>query len=127
MASSDVQVDEMSKAVDVAEKNMQRFGLNPTEILSRRRWVASTRKQARSSCSSQPLRIGGHRFDMTLPDVPVRPDWSAKLPACCGRRASIQPGEKSVGIGIGGPGAGGGGGAKERTPKSFRHNKHSSA
>ncbi|KAK9821529.1 hypothetical protein WJX74_007301 [Apatococcus lobatus] len=56
------QVDEMSKAVDVAEKNMQRFGLNPTEILSRRKWVANTRKQTETIMSSvDSSRTGGSK------------------------------------------------------------------
>lgn len=39
------QVDEMEKAVDVAEKNMARFGLTQQEISSRRKWVLQTRRQ----------------------------------------------------------------------------------
>ena len=38
------QVDEMEKAVDVAEKNMARFGLDTAEIRSRRSWVHDTRR-----------------------------------------------------------------------------------
>ena len=38
------QVDEMEKAVDVAEKNMNRFGLTTQEIRSRRQWVHDTRR-----------------------------------------------------------------------------------
>ena len=39
-----MQVDEMEKAVDVAEKNMNRFGLTTQEIKSRRQWVHDTRR-----------------------------------------------------------------------------------
>ncbi|EIE22051.1 hypothetical protein COCSUDRAFT_53946 [Coccomyxa subellipsoidea C-169] len=39
------QVDEMEKAVDVAEKNMARFGLSQAEISGRRKWVLQTRRQ----------------------------------------------------------------------------------
>lgn len=39
------QVDEMEKAVDVAEKNMARFGLSQAEISSRRKWVMQSRRQ----------------------------------------------------------------------------------
>lgn len=35
----------MEKAVDVAEKNMSRFGLTQAEISSRRKWVLQTRRQ----------------------------------------------------------------------------------
>ena len=41
------QVDEMEKAVDVAEKNMNRFGLTSQEIKSRRQWVHDTRRTVR--------------------------------------------------------------------------------
>lgn len=42
-----MQVDEMEKAVDVAEKNMSRFGLLQAEISNRRKWVMQTRKKVR--------------------------------------------------------------------------------
>ena len=35
----------MEKAVDVAEKNMSRFGLSQAEISNRRKWVMQTRKK----------------------------------------------------------------------------------
>ena len=35
----------MEKAVDVAEKNMARFGLTQAEISNRRKWVMQTRKK----------------------------------------------------------------------------------
>lgn len=38
----------MEKAVDVAEKNMARFGLSQAEISSRRKWVMQTRRQVRA-------------------------------------------------------------------------------
>ena len=38
----------MEKAVDVAEKNMRRFGLSQAEISSRRKWVLQTRKRVRA-------------------------------------------------------------------------------
>lgn len=41
----------MEKAVDVAEKNMSRFGLTQQEIGSRRQWVLQTRRQVRSGGS----------------------------------------------------------------------------
>ena len=44
LAASAIQVDEMEKAVDVAEKNMNRFGLTTQEIRSRRSWVHDTRR-----------------------------------------------------------------------------------
>ncbi len=37
----------MEKAVDVAEKNMSRFGLSQGEISNRRKWVMQTRKKVR--------------------------------------------------------------------------------
>ena len=40
-----LQVDEMEKAVDVAESNMARFGLTLQDIQSRRKWVRQTRQQ----------------------------------------------------------------------------------
>ncbi|CAL5219033.1 g792 [Coccomyxa viridis] len=46
------QVDEMEKAVDVAEKNMSRFGLSQAEISNRRKWVMQTRKKCESIMSS---------------------------------------------------------------------------
>ena len=42
-----LQVDEMEKAVDVAESNMARFGLTHQEVASRKKWVNKTRQQAR--------------------------------------------------------------------------------
>ena len=35
----------MAKAVDVAERQMQRFGLTPQEVAERRKWVQATRQQ----------------------------------------------------------------------------------
>jgi len=46
------QVDEMEKAVDVAEKNMTRFGLTTQEIRSRRSWVHDTRKTVEGMLTS---------------------------------------------------------------------------
>ncbi|BDA42077.1 probable Syntaxin-6 [Coccomyxa sp. Obi] len=46
------QVDEMEKAVDVAEKNMARFGLSQAEISGRRKWVLQTRRQCESVMAS---------------------------------------------------------------------------
>ena len=45
-----VQVDEMEKAVDVAEKNMARFNLSQAEISGRRKWVLQTRRQVCRQC-----------------------------------------------------------------------------
>lgn len=39
------QVDEISKAVDVAERNMARFNLTQAEIVHRRKWVHGSQKQ----------------------------------------------------------------------------------
>ena len=39
-----LQVDEMDKAVDVAEKRMNQFGLTTQEIRNRRNWVHATRR-----------------------------------------------------------------------------------
>lgn len=47
LTAAALQVDEMEKAVDVAEKNMTRFGLTTQEIRSRRTWVHDTRKTVR--------------------------------------------------------------------------------
>ncbi len=44
-AKSFLQVDEMEKAVDVAESNMTRFGLTQQEVASRKKWVNKTRQQ----------------------------------------------------------------------------------
>lgn len=46
------QVDEMEKAVDVAEKNMNRFGLTTQEIRSRRTWVHDTRRTVEGMSTS---------------------------------------------------------------------------
>lgn len=46
------QVDEMEKAVDVAEKNMNRFGLTSQEIKSRRQWVHDTRRTVEGMSTS---------------------------------------------------------------------------
>lgn len=43
-----VQVEEMAKAVDVAEKNSARFGLTQAEIASRRKWILQTTREVRS-------------------------------------------------------------------------------
>lgn len=40
-----LQVEEMSKAVDVAEKNTARFGLTQAEIASRRKWIMQTTRE----------------------------------------------------------------------------------
>lgn len=42
-------MDEMEKAVDVAESNMARFGLTQQEVTSRKRWVSKTRQQVKIS------------------------------------------------------------------------------
>ena len=42
----------MKKAVDVAEKNMSRFGLSQAEISNRRKWVMQTRKKVSPACRS---------------------------------------------------------------------------
>ena len=50
----------MEKAVDVAEKNMARFGLSQAEISSRRKWVMQTRRQVRccrGACAAVLVRI----------------------------------------------------------------------
>lgn len=44
----------MEKAVDVAEKNMSRFGLSQAEISSRRKWVLQTRKRVSALCLHEP-------------------------------------------------------------------------
>ncbi len=41
----------MEKAVDVAEKNMSRFGLSQAEISNRRKWVMQTRKKVTICCT----------------------------------------------------------------------------
>jgi len=50
-----IQVDEMEKAVDVAEKNMNRFGLTTQEIRSRRSWVHDTRRTVRQHKNTEVL------------------------------------------------------------------------
>lgn len=57
--ASVTQVDEMEKAVDVAEKNMNRFGLTTQEIRSRRSWVHDTRRTVRQD---KHLEILDKRF-----------------------------------------------------------------
>ena len=42
-----VQVEEMGKAVDVAERNTARFGLTQAEVASRRRWIMQTQREVR--------------------------------------------------------------------------------
>ena len=42
----------MEKAVDVAEKNMSRFGLSQAEISKRRKWVMQTRTKVQTLCGS---------------------------------------------------------------------------
>ena len=41
------QVEEMGKAVDVAERNTARFGLTQAEVASRRRWIMQTQREVR--------------------------------------------------------------------------------
>jgi len=41
----------MEKAVDVAEKNMSRFGLSQAEISNRRKWVMQTREKVDICCT----------------------------------------------------------------------------
>ena len=48
----------MEKAVDVAEKNMARFGLTQQEISSRRKWVLQTRRQV--GCCAAADRLAVH-------------------------------------------------------------------
>ena len=52
----------MEKAVDVAEKNMSRFGLSQAEISKRRKWVMQTRTKVqffRSRVSRQTCTGNG--------------------------------------------------------------------
>jgi hypothetical protein len=65
------QVDEMEKAVDVAEKNMSRFGLTQAEISNRRKWVLQTRRQV---CSL------GNAFITLLGPFP--PPWTNTAFSC---------------------------------------------
>lgn len=44
-ASIDWQVDELDKAITVAERDPARYGLNSTEIAQRKRWTSLTRNQ----------------------------------------------------------------------------------
>ena len=60
------QVDEMEKAVDVAERNMARFGLSQQEISSRKRWVQQTRRQVHS----RPY-LGRTRLDFQSTSSPL--------------------------------------------------------
>lgn len=43
------QVDEMGKAVDVAERNTARFGLTQAEVANRRKWIIQTQREVISS------------------------------------------------------------------------------
>ena len=46
-----MQLDEMGKAVDVAEKQMLRFGLTQQEVVERRKWVQAARRQVDSAAA----------------------------------------------------------------------------
>ena len=69
------QVEEMAKAVDVAEKNMARFGLTQAEISSRRKWVLQTRRQVcRAAIMTQgfpcrwlPAAVHAHAIRLVFP------------------------------------------------------------
>jgi Syntaxin 6, N-terminal len=38
-------VEELSKAVDVAEKNTAKFGLTQADIMARRKWIMQTKRE----------------------------------------------------------------------------------
>jgi syntaxin of plants SYP6 len=40
------QVDEMEKAVDVAEQNLGRFQISQAEVATRRKWILQTKREA---------------------------------------------------------------------------------
>ena len=40
-----LQVEELSKAVDVAEKNTLKFGLTQADIMARRKWIMQTKRE----------------------------------------------------------------------------------
>lgn len=46
------QLDEMGKAVDVAERQKQRFGLTQQEVIERRKWVHSARQQCEQTIAA---------------------------------------------------------------------------
>ena len=48
-----LQVEELSKAVDVAEKNTLKFGLTQADIMARRKWIMQTKREVRQ-CVKTP-------------------------------------------------------------------------
>lgn len=51
MLHAALQLEEIDKSIDAAERNPQRFKLSQQEISDRRKWVMSTRRQVRRSLS----------------------------------------------------------------------------
>jgi SYP6 family syntaxin len=47
-----MQVDELEKAINVAERDPARFNVSGSEIESRRQWTSQTRKEVGSNFSS---------------------------------------------------------------------------
>lgn len=78
------QVDEMEKAVDVAEKNAARFGLSLAEISGRRKWVLQTRRQVHTPVANM-LDIE----DTGSPPAPG-PECSEHSTNSGGRRGSLK-------------------------------------
>ena len=58
------QVDEMGKAVDVAERNTARFGLTQAEVASRRRWIMQTQREVR--CARRQCNRAMHLYNDLL-------------------------------------------------------------
>lgn len=52
MNALSMQLDEMGKAVDVAERQKQRFGLTQQEVIERRKWVHSARQQVGTAAAT---------------------------------------------------------------------------
>lgn len=50
------QVEELSKAVDAAERNTAKFGLTQADIMSRRKWIMQTKREVRRRCNSLKLQ-----------------------------------------------------------------------
>ena len=62
----------MEKAVDVAEKNMSRFGLSQAEISKRRKWVMQTRTKVQKYCGRLSPRHAlamAHSIDLSVQHI----------------------------------------------------------
>eukprot|EP00250_Pteridium_aquilinum_P007200 c16973_g1_i1 orf=317-1087(-) len=73
-ASIDWQVDELDKAIAVAERDPGRYGLNNTEIAQRKRWTGLTRNQISAMKKSvQETQSNGSATRVEMMRMPMNP------------------------------------------------------